>query len=94
MIQDSRDNTVAPRDFASKPDPELDAAFVLASQLARDARLLHDEAIATNVLAPFTNRLDAHRTALAELRDRLHDLRQDATDPTVKTRRTQTEEAV
>ena len=47
---------------------------MLASQLARDARLFCDEAIATNVLPPLANRLRAHSIALAEFRDRLHDL--------------------
>ena len=52
----------------------MHAAFVTAAQLASDARLLRDEAIAVNANRTLADHILRHAQALEVLRDELHDL--------------------
>ncbi len=53
----------------------LDVALAEASELARAATLLQDEAIAIDATPQFVDHLKAHGAKLAKLRDLIHDAR-------------------
>lgn len=55
------------------PTP-LHAAFITAAQLANQARLMRDEAIAVNANRSLADHILRHARALEDLRDELHDL--------------------